>query len=95
MDLKGIFNFPYQFLIEDEGDNDDVCQEWCVENCKGMWLITGRCTARLYSPAAHKSLFVEEVFPPTSIIEYGIFIVSFQEEDEAMAFKLSFEGDKK
>ena len=101
--IAGTFDFPYQFLIDYDADYNtpddqkasNICQTWCVENCKSMWMITDKVTARLYAPVKHISLIVNETFEPSVVTSYQILLLSFQAEDEAMAFKLSFEGKKK
>ena len=101
--IAGTFDFPYQFLIHYDADYNtpddkkaiNICQAWCIENCKSMWMITDKATARLYAPVTHVSLIVDETFEPSEVVSYQVILLSFQAEDEAMAFKLSFEGGTK
>ena len=100
----GTFNFPYQMLIHcgnesyntsDSEKSMEVCNKWCIDNCKSMWLITERMVVNLYAPNPHNSLITGQTFEPSRIREHSVFLISFEDETEAMAFKISFEGEDK
>lgn len=101
IDIVGEFNFPYQFIISDESDHNvsidqrpgSCCNKWCNENCKGMWYITSKTVFELYAPTQHISLLDGMKFPSTKNVKTNVVIIAFQNEDEAMAFKLSFMGE--
>lgn len=103
MDIIGILDFPHQFIIKDDSDYDTandkkpitICNKWCTDNCKGMWLITEKVAVSLYAPVHHESLMNHLKFPPAVTRQAQSFILSFQESDEAMAFKLMYSEESK
>jgi len=102
--FAGVFNFPYQILIHcgndsytssDSEKSMQICNKWCVDNCKSMWLVTERIVVNHYAPNPHNSLIDGKTFEPSHIRQPNVFLISFADETEAMAFKLSFEGGEK
>ncbi len=78
-------------------------QRWCSENCNGQWMVfdgssfqsSGRVSAIYCSKAQHESPMIDEIYPHAEIPMNGDKIISFEEETDAMAFKLFFYEEEK
>lgn len=97
--------FPYAFLLDNMKGKEvdkkfEIVQEWCNSNCNGRWMIIDSMgyggimsiSISYYSKAVHDTP-VEKHYPPSQIELETIKIISFEDETDAMAFKLSFTND--
>ena len=105
MDLKQLPIFSNAFLLEGigsdrgrDGGKFQELQNWCNENCNGRWMVfsgtsfQGAGIEILYcSKAEHISPLDNEIYPQSTINIHGNKVISFEEDTDAMAFKLYFE----
>ncbi len=101
MELLATLNYPYQFLIRSSvtvGRNGsqyhtiNEIQDWCKENCKGLYVTASETYVRIYAPVQQVSPITGQPFEPSSISSEKCILLAFAEEDEAAAFKLTFEN---
>ena len=80
----------------------EKAQDWCNENCDGRWMIFGSTSTSFSgggvdvtycSKAEHESPIENEPYPQSMIKVTGHRIISFEEETDAMAFKLFYYKD--
>lgn len=106
MDIKQIPIFSHAFLLSrlggrDSGSKFEEIQKWCNNNCNGRWMTSGggsftsNIELEYCSSAKHISPISDEYYPHSSIRIHGNKFISFENEADAMAFKLTFiEEDK-
>ena len=102
MELLATLNYPYQFIIRlptishssppTRLHPTNEIQYWCKENCKGQWYITTTETyLTFYAPVDHVSPISDKPFKPSTVSSEKCILLAFAEENEAVAFKLTFE----
>lgn len=104
--IKGETNFKYQFFIDlsdsagssfgglsNSGAPGEV-RKWCLENCKSRYLISSNMAIGLYHPVPATSPFPEVPFKPSSIEIRQVFLVAFEDDEEATGFKITFLDNK-
>ena len=85
-----------------EGKFEEV-QRWCSENCDGRWMVwegssfQSSCTVNVVycSKAEHESPIEDQLYPHAEIPMRGDKMIGFEEETDAMAFKLFFYEEEK
>lgn len=96
--------FKYAFFIQFGGADETKSKEedelfvWCAENINGQWITISNVTAfsRLkvgltyHSKAVHKSSIPGYEYPPSKIYLTPEKIFAFEEEEDALAFKLQW-----
>jgi hypothetical protein len=86
--------FKYPFGIKSLYDtrNSDISklQTWCLEHCKGAWSIISpkQDSLQCFSPPAVKFAIDGKKFPSSKVDIMRNDIIIFEEEADAMLFKL-------
>ena len=99
-----LFEHAFFFAPSPEGRDDnpilfDEVKTWCNENMSGQWLIfdnrdsysSHSVKAFFYSRAVHNSPVDNIDYPPAEIDINAKYIVVFQLEEDATAFKLRWD----
>lgn len=98
--------FEHAFFFssdEHENDNEEAFEKikyWCNENLAGQWLIFDnyqqyanpprRVRVLFYSRAIHNSP-IDKDYSPAEIQVQSTYIISFELEEDAVAFKLRWD----
>lgn len=100
MKIETFLIFQYPFLLTESNRNVQIenMQTWCNENCNGRWMVLdsnsfrggGTFTISYCSIAMHESPLKDETYPRSEIKKSANTIISFEEESDALAFKLYF-----
>ncbi len=96
--------FEYAFFFTPGGRDDDPIEfddlkSWCNENLSGQWLIFDNSDSysnrsvktSFYSRAVHNSPVDNTDYPPAEIEINARYIIAFQLEEDATAFKLMWD----
>lgn len=88
--------FKYTFTLQTNFDNrfSDIAslQEWCSSNCMGQWAVIGIKSDQFecYSPPMVRNAIDGKKFPPSKVSVQRSDILVFEEEKDAMLFKLTW-----
>lgn len=98
--------FKYSFFFTDGSQETkvtpfNIVKEWCNENLNGQWIVfdnddqwstrTDVLNINIYSKALHKSPVHNTLYPPATITIQPRYVISFELEEDAVAFKLRWD----
>lgn len=104
MNIENVKIWPHVFSITSIEESDfDKMQQWCADNCSGQWSVIavppyGRrvSTSDLKihliasSPPKYQYEIDGDSYSPASLTKKSQVFYSFQEESDAVAFKMHF-----
>lgn len=95
--INSEMKFPYYFLLFNCGAGPKVSQtiDWIKENIKGQWAITEYTRLSIYSCPVHESPFEDMHYKNPGILTPKVRILFFEEEEDAVLFKLTLGGETK
>lgn len=68
-------------------------QEWCEDNCSGQFIVTEKFGGVTFAKPVDVVSPLGVRFPTSTIKKSGVYLVAFEEEDEAVLFKTTFGGN--
>ncbi len=97
LDISSEIKFPYYFLINFQKSKAAVedmrkLNDWLAENCEGQWASTSKGSFVVSSASKNECVFGDEDYPATSVRKEQIVVLFFEEESDAVNFKLTHVG---
>ena len=102
IEIKGQSDFKHQFFVDvsdsagsgfsgisSSGSYGEI-KQWCLDNCKGRYIISSSMSLNVYHPVPAASPFPNQSFKPSTIEVRGVCLISFEDEEEATGFKMTF-----
>jgi len=102
-----LFEYAFFFVAYDDDDEItssekvefDVVKAWCNENLSGQWIVfdnagsysSYRVKFAYYSRAVHSSPVNNIEYPPAEIKLAANYLIAFETEEDATAFKLRWD----